>query len=1006
MIEPAAPRDPLDFARLYAALSGPFQPLEALRGLPENPRDIAATASLLASACDTNPAGATGCWLMRMSERRHELKRLHDAELLEPMIGWRRKFDINPVTSDLHAALLDQPPISCAEIEETLEDGGPRERLERIVVALDWAGDVAPGHSLLPAVRSAIATLDQRERLQRSSDRGFVGRLAERNQVTAWLERPITAPPVTCLYIKGAPSIGKSSVLAEAVCKFHQGRWPLVLRFDFDWASLNVQDQLGFTMEAARQLAQQLGKASIDLLDARLAAAALPGGTPEPNMSWRAQFPTELARRMVQAAGSDRPLLVVLDTLEVLRGRGETHPQRLFAWLDSLVAAGLGPMRVIAAGRGEALDSCPDRVAESVPLDKLDNTAAGELLDWLGVPPADRRDLIKLADGNPLKLRLGAEIFAGGEAAWLRRRKRKKEISAAFLYRCLLSRIGDRDLQRIVNPGLIVRRINAGLIYDVLVPRLRLRGITHERAEALMRELEALHWLVERDPAAPGFLRHRPEMRILLLPLLYGSAPKLCAVINEGASQWFGQRREPWSRAEQAYHQLQLLRMRRSVPDIGWDAAVQISSDMMDELPQAARDLVHMTRGERSGQLRGSGVLQAADAAALTRELLGIVQRQDWREGQNLVARVLDSGTLEPASPEADTIRAFLWRTGRWHSALGLLRERDRHMPGDADLTSLPPPVALARLEMRAEFAPQAFLREFGVDHPITSELYKAAIAASDNIARHGATVFLLSSNPERQPFSGTGAREIDPVGAAHALWADTVSRFALDRALQIGRERSGAYLSTADSLRGVPEHRLLASLTPYAAIAGNLIAAGGRRPLLDHARAVLNNLAGPYRNRAGVVSSGDPLPHITGLGVFAEWAGAAAFVTRDPDLRLIGRAAERWRRTMAGHWTYGRAPAGWRGRMLDVAVSQRIEDLLAEPDPWNASIEYLGIWSADGGTALAADLRWRLHATLASAEDRHAGGVEAVAAQLLHRYVPTAFVPALAVMSHMGPAP
>lgn len=45
-------------------------------------------------------------------------------------------------------------------------------------------------------------------------------------------------------------------------------------------------------------------------------------------------------------------VVLVLDTLEVLRGHGETRPILLFEVLDNLVRAGLSPISIIAAGRG------------------------------------------------------------------------------------------------------------------------------------------------------------------------------------------------------------------------------------------------------------------------------------------------------------------------------------------------------------------------------------------------------------------------------------------------------------------------------------------------------------------------------------------------------------------------------------------------------------------------------------------------------------------------------
>ncbi|GEM_PF-597280 len=981
---PDALLEPLKQARRYAALSGAFEPVRALPSDLKHPEDIAVVASLLAAACDTNPSGGQDRWLMRVPERHHELRLLAEASSLEAAVVGRRTLGTDPVTDDLHAALLDRSPMSRDDIERALEVGGPRGLLERMVVVLDWAGAAAAARNLLPAVRSAIAVLDQRDRSEQSAARGFVGRLSERSQVADWLKDPMREPPVTCLLIQGAPSIGKSSMLAEAVFAFEQGRAPLLLRFDFDWAGLDIQDQLGFTMEAARQLAQQLGKDSPELLDARLAAAAVTGGS-QPSAFRKTQFPAELARQMADTvARSGRSLLVVLDTLEVLRGRGETHPIRLFDWLDSVVGAGLYPLRVIAASRGNALDVCPDRVGHHLVLEGLGDDDARQLLLRLGVRPADHRGLIELSGGNPLRLRLGAEIAAGGEASALLRRRRKKAIQTAVLYRFLLSRVNDNDIKKVVNPGLIVRRLNTELLHDVVAPQLGLT-ITRDRAETLMQALQSLDWLVERDPGAPGFITHRPDMRRLLLPLLYGAAPKRCAAINAAAAQWFGARGEPWCETEALYHRLQLLRTRPSPPEIGWAAATRMSQEMIEELPPAARDLVHAVRGERSDQFRRQTSFQSKeDDPKLGSELLAVLQRRDWREGKHMVDLALASGTLAPASPAADAVGAFLWRTGQWHRAHQLLRARDRILPQDDDLPNLPPPVALARLEMRAELNPQKFLG--GDKATLVSGLYSAAIASSDDVARHGAIAFLLS---DRSRLLGPSMKEIDPLGAARGLWARDGDRADLVKALQIAQERSSAAWAMDDAFREAPKAQRLGSLTPYAVVAGNLVATTGRSPLLDHCRAVLHGLAAGDQAAADI----DPITRITGLGLFAEWAGAAAFVSRDPDLRLIGLAAERWRRTMAGHWSYGRAPSDWVRQNPDTTTGHRLARLLSQSDPVAAAIRDLALWSAGNGAAFLEQLEHRWRATLAGAPRAGRTGAYDITRHLVMSDVPSAFI-------------
>ena len=263
-------------------------------------------------------------------------------------------------------------------------------------------------------------------------------------------------------------------------------------------------------------------------------------------------MPEDLASLMGTAvAAIGRPVLVVLDTLEVLRGRGETHPVRLFQWLDALLAKGVMPMRVLGASRGDALQGLPE-VSETsarrvptwvskyrvLPLPRLEDAAAEALLRKLSVPTALFEELLKIAQGNPLKLRLAAEIAKRTGIDKLPPRRRGAAVDAAFLYRFLLSRVEDPELRKLAHPGLIVRRINAALIREVLAPKLRLGSISEARAQALLDQLAAHHWLVEVDPGT-GFLKHRSDMRRLLLPLLYRSEPAKAARIDAAVIPWF-----------------------------------------------------------------------------------------------------------------------------------------------------------------------------------------------------------------------------------------------------------------------------------------------------------------------------------------------------------------------------------------------------------------------------------------------------------------------------------
>jgi hypothetical protein len=798
---------------------------------------------------------------------------------------------------------------------------------------------------------------------------------------------------------------------------------------DFDRAGLDVLDRIGLTMEATRQLAEQLGASCSELMDARLDAGLVTVRDTKAQLSIRQQLPKSLASQLGKAvAASGRPVLVVLDTLEVLRGRGETHPEELFKWLDALVTKGVKPMHVLAAGRGDALDSLPEidlagatgspngqppgRVIR-LELPGLEDDAALALLARLEVPEHLRHELLELAQGNPLKLRLAAEVAKRSGIESLPKHKRGAEVSAAFLYRLLLSRITDPDLKRLAHPGLVVRRINAELIRKVLAPALGLGAITEQRANDLLTQLATHHWLVENDPGAPGFLKHLSHMRKVLLPLLYRSAPRQSARIDAAAIHWFAAQPSNWAQVESVYHQLQLTRVNPATPSVPANIAAQFDDDTLEELPLAAADLVRVSRGGRSSQFRPSQAVVSgwADDTGVVRELLAVVQRQDWTEGVSIVRSVMDAQGLDMRSQMADAIRMFYWRSGQWAKARHWLTERDRFDDSDGDLSNLPEPLALARLEMRAAFNPEGLRRHWQMWRPILPSLERASVVAVDNAARRGALSLLLPNLPDPFHFSSTDSRDCDVAAAANERWNGGLGNESR-RAETLGRERMGRVLPPNYSTEPLLPGRLLATLTPYAVFVSNLSVLAEHADLREAATLATSaiSLGGGLISESQIEPvkpvTGDPVVWLTHFGLFAEWAEARAFIHRDADLKLISRAAERWRRTIAGNWSIGQRRGGWRNHPpIDETLRKRLEVLLGGPTPTDQAHEELAMWAKALGTdALLPLLRRRLDGALAETEQaRSTSTPERITQRLLARGTPAAFAPALTVLILRG---
>ncbi|MFN9926134.1 MAG: AAA family ATPase, partial [Phenylobacterium sp.] len=944
---------PLENARRFAALSGSFDPIVALKtaGLTEA-NDIAVVATHLAGACDTQPPGPEGRWLMRLPERRHAISTLTKADALASAVRWRRDQPTDQETEDLLAVLLDQPPMSRGDILAALRDEEPgRQVLQRAIVALDRAGVAAPAGDLLVPARSALGEQERRDRRQRIAERGFFGREGEQDIIRDWIAKPFGTPPVRCLLIAGAPGIGKSALLEHAVAEFLAVPTALVVRLDFDRAGLDVVDQRGLTLEVARQLGEGLGENGVALLDKRIAASAVGEAAKSEPVRRATNAPRELLATIGSTVGP-RPILFVLDTLEVLQGRGVTQAENLFSWLDQFVRVTSLPVRVLAAGRGDPLAGIRSRVENSIPLMGLGAEPATELLAKMEVPPQAWSDVLAIADGNPLRLRLAGEIVKRVGLSDLVKARGRLSLEADFLYRFLLSRIEDPELRRLAHPGLRVRRSNHEVIREVLAPKLGRGGISEARAHALLAGLAEHHWLVEADPGAPGFLKHRSDMRSLLLPLLYRTAPRQSSDIDKAAIRWFARVDEPWRRVEAAYHSLQLMRTvagANSPPVISASVADLLDADTLAELPNEARDLIHAMRGERTTRFRGETVT-GEDDPVLTRELMNVISRQDWSEGQYLIEEVEKSHSIGPTSVAAEAVRTFLWRAGRWSEARRWLRESDRHGGGTSAYSDLPPDVALSRMEMRAEFEPGAFAGAKSAHRDLVGGVpWKTA--PDDGLARNGALAMLLHDLPHVSSSPRAEVQDFDLVGIAAAGLDEGLRLKGATSALDVARRRLAAREPNEDLSRQPPS-RLLAVLTPYAAYGQNLLFQAQGQQLVNDARTVSNQVG---RRRAKGASgffesSGEPVQELADLGLFAEWAGATAFQVRNENLALIARSAERWRRTMAGDWRYTNRPRvlgpnDSSKRLRDQTIRASIAARLGQPNPVEAALLDIGSW-------------------------------------------------------------
>ncbi|MFK4084170.1 AAA family ATPase [Kribbella sp. NPDC020789] len=1001
----------IDQVRVYAALSGPFDPVQALRSIDQletaGPNEVTAIAAGLSQACDTVLSPVTGQWLMRGAERRRILNGLAADDRVQSAVARRWQQEPDQPTADLLSAIEAVGYFTGDAIAAAVRADADREMLERLAIGLGRAGSLAPQYQQVPRVKAALTHLDLVAAA--NQDRGFFGREAEIAQIVRWLDSAVAGRPAAALYVDGLPGIGKSALLEEVAATLlgRDDEW-VVVRFDFDRAGLDVLDPVGLTLEFARQVSAQLPGAEQPIQQARDRAASAPLLKGE----GQERVPDELGSVLANALGSPpHRVFLTLDTLEVLRARGETHPGRLFGWLSQLATALNVPLAIVGAGRGGALDGTSAAVVERVPLTGLDDDSADQLLARLDVAVESWADLRRIADGNPLALRLAAKFTNEHGTKDLPKARGRGELAVPYLYRFILSRLEDEALKKLAVPGLVVRLIDADVIREVVGPQVGLGGLTIAQADELFEALASQHWLVE--PAAGGFVRHRADMRSVLLPLLYDAEPAKSARIDRAAAKWFGARPETWCAIESAYHQLQLMRRRSAVPPIDPAVLAQLDPLTIAELPKAAQDVVLLSQGERSTSYRGERAApgRALDPNAVA-ELRAMNERSDWLEGNYVYDRAYADASFDATGPDALPALTFLWRAGRWREARALLGRR-----GGWEQTAARSPFAqdehvasldtLCRLEMGGEFAFDACVQAL-LDDPDAGQYAMRSVVESTGGLADGALRFAF----QRAGLQSFLTVKRYDVAADAAAWWEHGTGTSTTAGGSPGWDRITGQtgpVEVRDVDAAVLAARTFAVLSPFAGLVSTMSQLPDHQYLGSWMTSVAQGLdqlgflapqnSQPWHN----YGTTPDLQTLTDLGLLAEAVGAAAYLHEDSDLRLVGMAAERWRRTTAGAWSYGAKPKPLRwARTIDVSIADRLAVLEASPDKYAVARAQLEAWSPE----FAADdvlglLERRAPKVLAgateAARDQH--DVTRAAELLLRRYVPSAFVPPVAVL-------
>jgi hypothetical protein len=497
------------------------------------------------------------------------------------------------------------------------------------------------------------------------------------------------------LMVVAPGGMGKSSLIAQFVLTHVAAQY--VRRFpfaylDFDRPGLVPEEPVTLLLEAVRQFAAQFPEAralakelrtewqrksreegAVDILQVSRTTERLGiaqesmqqrsgeensmGTTKVVRFREREWFYSRFANFISAIRPNDSPVLLVLDTFEEVQYRGTPFVEGVFDFLEAIQSR-IPELRTVLAGRVEL--KLQNYSVRELKLPPFDRTAAQAFLEKQGLTDVGLG--FAIADqigGSPLTLKLAARLVKAaaeeGGPEGIRNLETgivafvKGKSIEAQLYHRILDHIHDPEIKKLAHPGLILRKITAQLIENVLAGPCGVDVSRPGKAEELFDMLAKEIALVENYES--GILMHRPDVRALTLRMLIEDKTMvdIAKEINESAIRYYATREGSDARAEELYHlllfDLDRPRVERRADD---PAALAMLIRSIDELPARSQAfLAARTNVERSDRVWQMADLQDWElrTARTTRECLAM------HSGKKALSLITERKQRTPDSP-------------------------------------------------------------------------------------------------------------------------------------------------------------------------------------------------------------------------------------------------------------------------------------------------------------------------------------------------------------------